>query len=298
MSHTDASTNIGGDQALHDLIREYLQTIGASRTTIEVLRSYIHAVSRLECAPERYGALVEALNAALCRTEPIVAPLVHLIDAFEAEIKPYLSGPMDLAKEKTVDILTRALERFEADTARLTEHCMACIEPGDFIAVHGSTAYIREALIRAHTELARSFSVLVLKQNFPRTRELVRALEQHHIPHVLIPEYNLSHYLGSLSKLIIGAVSVTTDNKAVTGIGTANVVSLCHGHGVPVHLFIESIKLTPGALPDQHIHTVARDAVEEDFTFHMTTFSHDIVDLTMVDHLITEDGEMEIGPAA
>jgi hypothetical protein len=30
----------------------------------------------------------------------------------------------------------------------------------------------------------------------------------------------------------------------------------------------------------------------------MTTFSHDIVDLTMVDHLITEDGEMEIDPAA
>ena len=51
-----------------------------------MLRSYIHAVSRLECAPERYGALLKALNAALRRTEPIVAPLVHLIDAFEAEI--------------------------------------------------------------------------------------------------------------------------------------------------------------------------------------------------------------------
>jgi translation initiation factor 2B subunit (eIF-2B alpha/beta/delta family) len=288
--------NKDSSQALHDLIREYLMTVGASRTTIEVLRSYIHAVTRLQCAPGRYATLIADLNTALRSTEPLVAPLVHLIDAFEAEIKPYLSGPIDLATEKTVDILTRALKCFEADTARLTVHCMGCIEPGDFVAVHGSTAYIREALTRAHTDLARSFRILVLKQNFPRTRELVRALEEHQIRHVVIPEYNLSHYLASLSKLFIGAVSVTTDHKAVTGPGTANVVSLCHAHGVPVYLFIESIKFAPGALPDQHIHKAARDAIEEDFTFHMTTFSHDIVDLVMVDHLITEDGEQAIVP--
>jgi len=62
---------------------------------------------------------------------------------------------------------------------------------------------------------------------------------------------------------------------------------------VPVYLFVESIKLVSSALPDQHIHRAHRDAVEEDFTFHLTTFSHDIVDLTMVDHLITEDGKIE-----
>jgi hypothetical protein len=65
--------------------------------------------------------------------------------------------------------------------------------------------------------------VLALKQDFIRTKELVNDLARHGVDHLLIPEYNLSHYLKSATKLFIGAVSVSADNQAVTGVGTANV---------------------------------------------------------------------------
>ena len=121
---------------------------------------------------------------------------------------------------------------------------------------------------------------------------LVNDLECHQVDHVLIPEYNLSHYLKSAHKLFIGAVLVTSDNQAVTGSGTANVVSLCHWYHVPVYLFAESIKFTPKSLPDQLIYYEEQDKTEVDFNFHLKTFSHDFIDLAMVDHIITEMGEI------
>ena len=87
---------------------------------------------------------------------------------------------------------------------------------------------------------------------------------------------------------------MTADKRAVTGIGTANVVSLCRWHHVPVYLFVETIKMSHKALPDQHIYREEQDQAETDFTFHMTTFSHDFIELQMVDHLITEKGEVDL----
>jgi len=279
-------------QALYNLIRAYMHAVGTSRTTVVALKSYIDAVQRLNCAIADFRPMLEGLNKVIKNTEPKVIPLVHLIDVFEAEMASLSDLSLEAAKKRAVEILTQELKRFETATAKVTVHCMNCIVPGDLIIAHSSTAYIRDALVRAHTELKREFKVLVLKHDFMRTKALVDDLGRHQVDHVLIPEYNLSHYLRSAHKLFIGAVSVTSDNQAVTGIGTANVVGLCHWYQVPVYLFAGSIKFTPKSLPDQLIYYEEQDKTEVDFNFHLKTFSHDFIDLAMVDHLITEMGEI------
>ena len=278
---------------LYGLIRAYMQSMGTSRTTVVALKSYIDAVGRLKCAPADFRPMLERLNSVIKNTEPKVIPLVHLIEAFEAEMAAVGDLPLEAAKQGAIDILTRKLASFQSDTARVTAHCMDCIAPGDLIIVHSPTAYIRDALVRTHTELQRTYKVLVLKQDFIRAKALVNDLKHHQVDHILIPEYNLSHYLKTASKLFIGAVSVTSDNQVVTGIGTANVVSLCNWYHVPVYLFVESIKFAHHTLPDQHIYNEDRDQTDADFTFHMKTFSHDFFDLAMVNHVITETGEIE-----
>jgi len=279
------------NQTLYNLIRAYMHALGTSRTTVVALKSYIDAVQRLNCAIADFRPMLEGLNTVIKNTEPKVIPLVHLIEAFEAEMAHLSDLSLEAAKKRAVENLSQKLELFKTATAKVTVQCMNCIAPGDLIIAHSSTTYIRDALVRAHTELEREFKVLVLKHDFIRTKALVDDLERHQVDHILIPEYNLSHYLKSARKLFIGAVSVTSDNQAITGIGTANVVSLCHWYHVPVYLFAESIKFTHKSLPDQLIYYEERDKTEADFKFHMKTFSHDFIDLAMVDHLITEMGE-------
>jgi len=280
------------DQTLYNLIRSYMYALGTSRTTVVVLKAYIDAVERLKCTAPGFRPMLERLNTVIRNTEPKVIPLVHLVDAFETEMASWGDLPLEAGKKRAIDILNQKLAGFQADTARVTAHCMSCISPGDLIIAHSSTNDIRDALARAHTELKRSFKVLALKQDSARTRELINVLERHRIDHLLIPEYNLSHYLKSPAKLFIGAVSVSSDNQVVAGIGTANVVSLCHWFHVPVYLFVESIKFARQTLAEQHIYSEEEDRTEASFTFHLKTFSHDFVDLAMVDHLFTESGEI------
>ncbi|GAB6907430.1 hypothetical protein JCM12296A_32670 [Desulfosarcina cetonica] len=280
------------NQTLYDLIRAYMQALGTSRTTVVALKSYMDAVQRLRCAPDEFRPMLHRLNTVIKNTEPKVVPLVHLIEAFEEEMNAAGDLPLEAARRRAVEILSRQQARFESATFRVTGHCMDAIADGDLIIVHSPTAYIRDALVRTHTDLKRTFRVLVLKQDFLRTKELIKKLEQHAVDHIVIPEYNLSHYLRSAGKLFVGAVSVTPDNQVVAGIGTANVVSLCHWYHVPVYLFVESIKFAHTSLPEQHIYNEMQDKTEAGFTFHMQTFSHDFIDLAMVDHLVTEVGEI------
>ena len=280
------------NQNLYDLIRSYMAEMGTSRTTEVALKSYIDAVGRLKCDAADFKPMLTRLNEVIKNTEPRVIPLVHLVETFEAEMAAGSDLPLETGKQQAMDLLNRIRDQFQEATARVTANCMACIAPGDLIIAHLLPAYIREALVRARTEQERSFRVLVVKQDFVRTRELIDALQAHHIDHLLIPEYNLSHYLKGPAKFFTGAVSVTPDNQAVTPVGTANMVGLCHWYRVPVYLFVESIKFAHKPLADQRIYSEAQVKTEADVTFHMATFSHDFIDLAMIDHIVTEKGEI------
>lgn len=278
-------------QTLYPLIRDYMKAMGTSQTTLVALKSYGNAVRRLKCADAEFEPLLMELNEVIRDTEPTVVPLVHLIEEFETEMQPHFGKGLVEAKARAAEILEAKLKRFEAETQRLTEQCMAQIAPNDTIIVHSPTGYIRNAFVRAHTELNRSFKVLILKQDFLRTRNLVNALDEHQVDYLLLPEHNLSHCLEEAGKLFISSVTITSDGKAVTGLGTANVVSICHAYHVPVYLFAESIKFSRKPLTDQNIFKEECCKIENEHEFRMTAYSHDFVDLHMVDHLITEDGE-------
>ena len=287
---------IDSHSTLYQLVREYMDAMGASRTTLAALKSYTDSLRRLRCSADDFKRLLLELNDVIKNTEPKVIPLVHLIEDFESEMEPHFGSDLEAAKSQAIEILGQKLKQFEAQTEKLTMNCVQSIEQGDFIIAHSPTAYIQQAFVRAHNDEKRIFKVLVLKQDFLRTRQLVSALEEHNVEHLVIPEYNLSHYLEAVNKLFIGAVSVSADRKAVTAIGTANVVGLCHVNKIPVYLFLEAIKFAHGPILTQRIHREEHDKVESDFTFRMTTFSHDIVDLAMIEHVVTETGETHIQP--
>ena len=280
------------NKTLYPLIRDYMSAMGTSRTTLVALKSYMNAIDRLKCMESEFWPQLMELNKVIRRTEPAMVPLVHLIEEFEVELQSHLNKGLDLAKTKAIEILSRKLKSFEIATQKVTENCMDLIAPGDFIIVHSPTAYIANAFIRAHAELKRPFDVLILKQDFHRTKDLVNALTEHQVPYRVIPEHNLSHYLNQANKLFISAVAITSDGKAITGLGTANVVSICHAYKVPVYLFAESIKFSHKPLANQNIFKEESHRTEKDYDFQITAFSHDYMDLAMVDHLITEKGEI------
>lgn len=73
----------------------------------------------------------------------------------------------------------------------------------------------------------------------------------------------------------------------------SNIVGLCHINKVPVYLFANSLKFSFHPSSSQRIHTKTVPTFQDDVSCALTTHSHDIVDLKLVDHLVTEDGKIE-----
>lgn len=146
------------------------------------------------------------------------------------------------------------------------------------------------AVLSAFLDMEKNINVIVLQQDLAKTKRMIGQLRQSDVPLQAVPEHSLSHYIGQADKMFCAALSVTADRKVVAPVGTANITSLCHFHKIPVYLFANTLKFAHGVADDQRIH---RETVRQDKdaqAYELVTYSHDVVDLNMVDCLVTEDG--------
>ena len=287
--------NITDREKLYSLFRDHGEVLGTNRTTMTVLQSFINAVKLLRCKRKylltQYAELIEIIK----NTEPRIVPLIHLIEQFETEIVVYADASYDEIKNQTIRILKQKIERYESMTEKVILAGRQYVLDNDVIIIHSASTVVERILVEAKKELNRKFSVIVLKQDFLRTKQMITWLTEAGIGHIIVPEYSLSLQLEKASKMFIGAVSVTHDKHAVTVVGTANVISFCHINHIPVYLFVKSLKISHQPCSRQHIYLKEVNMRQDNYAYHLSTHSHDLIDLKLVDHLITENGEVEIG---
>jgi len=281
-------------ESLYQLFRDHETVMGTSRTTTVALQSIHDSIQRLRCLPDDFENLVLELAEVIKNTQPKIIPLVHLIEAFEAEMRPHFGKPLNEAKACALAILDQKRALYKSVVERLVDHGRRLIEDGDVIIAHSPSLVVRNALTSAHTDLQRKFRVIVLEQHFIRIKQLIRDLAAGGIEHMVIPEYNLSHFMEIANKLFLGAISVTPDRKVVTTVGSANIAGLCHLNGIPVYLLINSLKFAHQSVAGQKIFKADQKQDKENLIYTQTTFSHDMVDFDLIDHVITEEGEISV----
>ena len=281
-------------ESLYQLFRDHETVMGTSRTTIVALQSIRDSIQRLKCLPDAFENLVLELDEVIKNTQPKIIPLVHLIEAFEAEMRPHFGKPLNEAKACALAVLDQKLALYKSAIERLVDHGRRLIEDGDVIIAHSPSLVVRNALTSAHNDLQRKFRVIVLEQHFIRIKQLIRDLAAGGIEHMVIPEYNLSHFMEIANKLFLGAISVTPDRKVITTVGSANIAGLCHLNGIPVYLLINSLKFAHQSVAGQKIFKADQKQDKENLIYTQTTFSHDMVDFDLIDHVITEEGEISV----
>jgi len=281
-------------ECLYQLFRDHETVMGTSRTTTVALQSIRDSIQRLKCLPDAFENLVLELDDVIKNTQPKIIPLVHLIEAFEAEMRPHFGKPLNEAKACALAILDQKLALYKSAIERLVDHGRRLIEDGDVIIAHSPSLVIRNALTSAHTDLQRKFRVIVLEQQFIRIKQLIRDLAASGVEHMVIPEYNLSHFMEIANKLFLGAISVTPDRKVITTVGSANIAGLCHLNGIPVYLLINSLKFAHQSVAGQKIFKADQKQDKENLIYTQTTFSHDMVDFDLIDHVITEEGVISV----
>ena len=282
-------------EILYKLIRDHEEIMGVSRTTVVALHSYRDALQKLKDSDTgTFKDSVLELNAVIKNTEPKIIPLIHLIEEFETELQIHSAAPYAQIRDHALRILSQKISRYEKCMQGVIDHGLRVVAENDFIIVQSPSFAIQSILKRAHSELNKQFKVLILDQDFIRIKQLIKELSRIGVSLMVVPEYNLSHFLKTATKLLIGAVSITPDQQVITTVGTANAVGLCHLNRIPIYLLANSLKFAHRKVFEQHIYSEESQRSRDNLTFRHATYSHDLVDLRLIDHVITEQGEIAI----
>ena len=276
------------DKLFRDLIRVY----STSATSIIGLDSFQTAIEELVCNDGDLEAEITRLSDAVKNTQPRMFPLDNLMIILDKEIKS-LDETNQLTRESAAQLLNTFKKRLKSDMDSLVEKGVKSIEDGDFIVIHSIEENI-EHLIPEAKKRGEKFKILVLKQDIITTGKILKILRENNIDFEVIPEYDLVHYFGEITKLFIGTQALTNDNYIVCDSGTSNIVSECHIHKVPICLFLKSLKFSHYPASDQNIRKNSYkdecDGVEYNYSIH----SNDVIKLDLIDHIITEKGEVSI----
>lgn len=271
------------------LIRDHEDLVGTSRTAMLALQAFMNSIKELKCPPEQVRTQYLELADAIKQTQPKIIELIHLVEEFEKEVEPYFGGDIEELRSKAVEILRQKAEKTKNKVAKIVQIGLTCVKDGDVIVVHTASSDVMNMIAAAKEVMDRKIKVIVLKQDFQKTKRLLGILTQAKVDMETIPEFSLSHYINQANKMFTGALSITYDRKVVCPVGTASVASLCHFHQIPVYLFVNTLKFSHGHSEDQRIHEKKIDQVEDSVSYVLTTYSHDLVDLKMVDYLVTEE---------
>ena len=277
-------------EILHRLVREHEDTAGSSRSTLLALRALIAAIRELQCPDDELRDQYLEITDAIKNTRPKIIPLIHLIEEFEGEIEPFFASDPQAVRNKAVEILQAKHEKLQTKSGKIIEWGLTCVETGDTIVVHTVNVNVISIITLSHQVMEKNLNVIILQQNLTKTKRIINRLRRADVPLQAVPEYSLSHYIGQADKMFCAALSITADQKVVAPVGTANITSLCHYHRIPVYLFANTLKFAHGVFEDQRVHreTVRQD--EDADAYELVTYSHDVVDLNVVDYLVTEDG--------
>ena len=280
---------------LDSLFRDIVKFYSSSQTSVVTLQAIIEAVRDLECDESTYGVQIKDVCSIIANSQPRMFPIDNLIILFEKEMesKDYFRDK-DFATMKTATIenLEDLIKRLEYDMSILANEGLEHIEDGDFIILHAVEEPV-ELLLPEAKRMGKEFKVLILMQDEVKTQQVIQIMEQNGIEYTVIPEWDLIHFFDRVNKLFIGAYAVTTDGKFVSDSGTSNIVSECHIHNLPVYLFSPVLEITPTISENQNIYLKEESQNIGQLDYTLISHSSDVVSLDLVDHIITDKGEID-----
>jgi translation initiation factor 2B subunit (eIF-2B alpha/beta/delta family) len=284
------------DQMVLDtLFRDIVKFYSSSQTSLITLRAITEAIRDLKCDSDMFDAQLKEVCSIITNSQPRMFPIDNLIILFEKELDKqeyFKDKDIDTKKTATIQIIDDLIKRLEYDMSLLAKQGLNYIEDGDFIILHAVEEPV-ELLMPEAKRMGKEFEVLILRQDAIKTKQVIKIMEQNSIKYTVIPEWDLIHYFDKVNKLFIGAYAITADGKFVSDSGTSNIVSECHIHNLPTYLFAPILEITSTFSRNQNIYLKEESENVGGLDYTLISHSSDIVSLDLVDHIITDKGEIE-----
>lgn len=284
------------DQKILDgLFRDIVKFRSSSQTSLVTLHAIIKSVESLECDDDMFPAQIKEVCSIITNSQPRMFPIDNLIFLLEKELKKndyFREKGLTVMKSATIEIIEDLIERLKFDLRELANQGREHIDDGDFIVLHAVEEPV-ELLLPEARKMGKEFEVLILRQESVKTDRIIKIMERNNIKFTVIPEWDLIHHFDKVTKLFIGAYAITSDGKFVSDSGTSNIVSECHIHQLPIYLFSPILEITSTISDDQNIFLKEEPKYASGTDYTLISHSCDLVSLDLVDHIITDKGEIK-----
>lgn len=283
-------------EILYNLFRDHLHVLGTSQTTRMALDAFIASLKQLKCPKEDIQQHISDLAETIKDGKPRIAPLINLIALCEQEFekqKIFERNTADAIKSAAAAIITDQILRMKQSLKKLIDVGVKYVENGDFIIIHSFSGPILDMLAQAKQQ-GRDFKTLVLKQAFIKTKQVIKYMARRGVPYIVVPEYDLSHFVDKATKLFLGAIGISADGKALCSMGSISIVSIAHIKKLPVFLFVNSLKFSSQKGADEHIYQKEERLCVDGVEYTQISHSHEVLHLDLITHLVTEEGEIDV----
>ena len=283
------------DQVVLDsLFRDIVKFYSSSQLSVVTLQAIIESINDLECDEDMFTPQLKEVCKIITDSKPRMFPIDNLIILFESELEKnnhFNEKDLPTKKSASIEIIKNLIDRLEDNMSELANHGLEHIEDGDFIVLHAVEEPV-ELLMPEAKKMGKEFEVLILRQDAAKTEQVINIMEKNGIKYTVIPEWDLIHFFDKVNKLFIGAYAITSDGKFVSDSGTSNIVSECHIHELPIYLFSPVLEITPTFSRNQNIYLKEEAKSSSGLDYTLISHSSDIISLDLVDHIITDEGEI------
>ena len=284
------------DQVVLDsLFRDIVKFYSSSQLSVVTLQAIIESINDLECDEDMFTPQLKEVCKIITDSKPRMFPIDNLIILFEKELDKhdhFKEKDLPTKKSASIEIIKDLINRLEQNMNELANHGLEHIEDGDFIVLHAVEEPV-ELLMPEAKKMGKEFEVLILRQDAAKTEQVINIMDKNGIKYTVIPAWDLIHFFDKVNKLFIGAYAITSDGKFVSDSGTSNIVSECHIHELPIYLFSPVLEITPTFSRNQNIYLKEETKSASGLDFTLISHSSDIVSLDLVDHIITDEGEIQ-----
>ena len=283
------------DQVVLDsLFRDIVKFYSSSQLSVVTLQAIIESINDLECDEDMFAPQLKEVCKIITNSQPRMFPIDNLIILFKKELEKhdyFKDKDLPTKKSASIEIIKNLIDRLENNMSELANHGLEHIEDGDFIVLHAVEEPV-ELLMPEAKRMGKEFEVLILRQEATKTDQVINIMEKNSIKYTVIPEWDLIHFFDKVNKLFIGAYAITSDGKFVSDSGTSNIVSECHIHELPIYLFSPVLEITPTFSRNQNIYLKEEAKSSSGLDYTLISHSSDIISLDLVDHIITDEGEI------
>lgn len=273
---------------------EAMHTHSSSTVATEAAQALTELLDREYATVDEFHRDLEHNTGALRRANPSHASLETAMTEIEVAIRDADVTDVAAAKEVLKSAIETVTEDIESGKQEAAENAAAELADGDTILTHDYSSTVLGA-IESATDAGKSLSVYVTEAR-PRFlgRKTARTLaNMNEVEVTLIVDSAAGTYLTECDHVLTGMTCVV-DDTLYNRVGTHNLASVAAQQDVPFSVVGSSAKVLSGGFIFENAYRSETEVMREPADgFAIENPAYDSTPLSLVDHLITDDGVEE-----